>query len=167
MKKLEEEDAALDEDTDGEATPTASFEGELAAASAARQEAVLEAPPAGFVVAKTTKKVRCLHFIGACGKRPGVHYFSYEVWGDLMPGEADVDTRCKRCFKEGVPASLQPGVPVVEAEPATSSCSSSSSSSASADEEAEKDDRVITPLKRRRRKGGPRSAKGAPSDHSD
>ena len=163
LRELEKEEAA-DSEGEEDATPSDLPVSELEAAAAARLEAARQEPPWGFVVAKTTKKVRCLHFIGACGKKPGIHYFSFDVWGDMMPPEAEIDTQCGTCFKEGVPVSLSPGVPIVEVEPATSSCSSPSSSQpASADE---REERVIS-LKRRRKGASPPGAEGPEDDLSD
>ena len=57
-------------------------------------------PPAGFVVAFTTSRVRRLHFVGNCGRRPGEHYRSFEVYGDDAPEPTKYDKRCRQCFPE-------------------------------------------------------------------
>ena len=84
--------------------------------------------------------------MGACGKKPGVHYLNFDVWGEIMPPEAEIDTQCTTCFKCGVPSALGPDTPIVEAEPATSSCSSSSDSS------GEESDQVVAPAGKSRKK---------------
>ena len=57
-----------------------------------------EIAPHGFCIADTAAGVRRLHFVGECGKRPGLHYFSYSLWGDKMPPLELFDKRCKNCF---------------------------------------------------------------------
>ena len=56
--------------------------------------------PSGFVVAFTTSKIRRLHFMGNCGRRPGEHYRSYKVFGDEAPEASKYDKRCRQCFPE-------------------------------------------------------------------
>ena len=58
-------------------------------------------PPQGFVVAITTTKLRRLHYVGNCGRRPGEHYRSFEAYGDSPPGRRLYDSRCRQCFQEG------------------------------------------------------------------
>lgn len=58
-------------------------------------------PPLGFVVAITTTKVRRLHYVGNCGRRPGEHYRSFEAYGDSPPCRRLYDSRCRQCFPEG------------------------------------------------------------------
>ena len=51
-------------------------------------------PPQGFVVAITTTKLRRLHFVGNCGRRPGEHYRSFEAYGSSPPDRRWYDSRC-------------------------------------------------------------------------
>ena len=70
---------------------------------AARELLDLEvaAPPQGFVVAITTTKLRRLHYVGNCGRRPGEHYRSFEAFGSSPPARRLYDSRCRQCFPEG------------------------------------------------------------------
>ena len=101
-------------------------------AQAALAAADLEGPPFGFVIAKTQRKIRRLHFVGCCGKVPGEHYLNFEVWGNLMPPEHAIDVVCKTCFRGGVvrekPAEKEDLV--VDTSDSCSSSSSSADSSA-------------------------------------
>ena len=101
---------AESEDTDGESSlgidSEASDESEAPdpdEVRAARDLLDLEIAPAprGFVVAITTAKLRRLHFVGNCGRRPGEHYRSFEAFGDSPPGRRLYDSRCRQCFPEG------------------------------------------------------------------
>ena len=59
-----------------------------------------EAPVCGFVVAITSSRLRRLHFVGNCGKIPGVHYRSYEAFDNEVPDATKYDRRCRSCFPE-------------------------------------------------------------------
>ena len=59
-----------------------------------------EAPVSGFVVAVTTSKLRRLHFVGNCGKIPGIHFRTYETFRDEVPDATQYDRRCRSCFPE-------------------------------------------------------------------
>ena len=54
----------------------------------------------GFVVVHTSKKLRRLHYVGSCGKRPNEHYKQFDVYGDEMPEASKYDRRCIDCFPE-------------------------------------------------------------------
>ena len=41
---------------------------------------------------------RKLHHIGSCKQVPGVDYKTYKVFGDVMPGNHQLDSLCGRCF---------------------------------------------------------------------
>ena len=58
------------------------------------------APVSGFVVAMTTSKLRRLHFVGNCGKIPGIHHRSYEAFRDEILDATKYDRRCRWCFPE-------------------------------------------------------------------
>ena len=58
--------------------------------------------PSGFVVAVTTAKIRRLHYVGNCGRRPGEHYRTFEVYGAWAPDPTKYDKRCRQCFPEEV-----------------------------------------------------------------
>ena len=61
-------------------------------------------------------KFRRLHLVEACRLTPGVHYKDYEVWGDIMPGEGDVQAVCARCLPQGKPTASQDPPDVVSAD---------------------------------------------------
>ena len=70
------------------------------------------APPAtvqGYVVSITRGgRHRKLHHVGSCRFTPGVDDKDFEVYGDVMPGAAEVDSRCAWCFGRGL--SLEPAL---------------------------------------------------------
>jgi hypothetical protein len=161
----EDENEDEDEDEDEAATPAPHTPGgerwladklqreqllgpdaEVLEGAAARADSDLASPPTGFVI--SLGKVRCLHFVGACFRIPGEHYRKYDPWGEILPPEHLVDTRCKNCFPDGVAAAP---VQKEDAEIEATSSSSSSSSAASSSTSSSKQ-------KKRRRKG----AAGAP-----
>ena len=115
-------------------------EREFAEGVAEQGEAELAPLPEGFVIAVTTRRVRRLHFVGCCGKVPGEHYKVFEVWGDLLPPDHEVDVTCTVCFggdKSSPRAKAQAlGGEALVAETSSSSSSDSSSSSSSAEPEA-------------------------------
>ena len=102
--------------------------------------ALAEAPPMpghGWVVSKC-RSARKLHFVGMCFRVPGRHYRQFDTFGDVMPDETEIDSRCKDCFAALGPA----GVPVADSDEEASTVSSSSSSSSEDD---------APPVKARRR----------------
>ena len=58
-------------------------------------------PVSGFVVCLTKAKLRRLHFVGHCGKVPGVHYQDYVHFGDTVPNSKEFDWQCIHCFGRG------------------------------------------------------------------
>ena len=55
----------------------------------------------GFVVVRTDKgRMRRLHFLGACHRRPDEHYHNY-TFHDVMPTADQIDAKCKQCFPAG------------------------------------------------------------------
>ena len=54
---------------------------------------------------------------------PGVHFKVYEVWGNILPPEAEIQSKCLDCFG----AKRAPAEPEVEDDDSVSSSSSSSS----------------------------------------
>ena len=62
--------------------------------------------------------------MGSCWRLPGVHFKVYEVWGNIMPPEAEMQSKCLDCFG----AKRLPAEPESEDEESASSSSSSSSS---------------------------------------
>ena len=84
--------------------------------------------PNGFVVAITTTKHRRLHFMGNCGRRPGEHYRSFQMFGDTPLEPHRYDKRCKQCFPEEdrLVTITKPGGMEEESESSGSSTHSSS-----------------------------------------
>ena len=70
------------------------------------------APPAtvqGYVVSVTRGgRHRKLHHTGSCRFTPCLDYKDFEVYGDVMPSAAEVDSRCAWCFGRGL--SLEPAL---------------------------------------------------------
>ena len=86
------------------------------------------APPVtvqGYVVSVTRGgRHRKLHHAGSCRFTAGVDYKDFEVYGDVMLGAAEVDSRCVWCFGRG------PGIdPVLDEEGSGAASLDSSSSS--------------------------------------
>ena len=108
--------------------------------------------PKGFVISHTKKKESRLHFVGCCSKIPGKDYKVFDVWGDLMPPEAEFNAVCSICFKGqyAEPASRIPKQATKEdKEPEPSSSSPSAFSSSKSDVE------LRSAIKRRKsEKGG-------------
>ena len=102
---------------------------------AALQAAVNAVFSNGFVMARTKRKVRRLHFVGCCGKVSGEHYKDFEVWGDFLPPEEEIDVTCL-LFK-GKDASLLNLVPGPDKDTQELEESSSSSSSTSSSDESD------------------------------
>ena len=100
------------------------FEG--AEAKAAIAQAALTEPKVGsFIIVKSDKgRMRRLHFLGACHRRPGEHYFDYAMYDDL-PDASLIDARCRQCFPPGKP--LPPAGLASDIESADESDTSSSS----------------------------------------
>ena len=91
----------------------------------------MQCPPAvpwGFVVSITRKgRHRSLHHVGMCWREPGRHFKEFEVWGDIMPPEDSLQSRCKDCFRmKGVREAPENSQGAEEVEDEGSSSSSSS-----------------------------------------
>jgi hypothetical protein len=124
----------------------------LKSEAAAREAAELAAMPHGFVIAKTKKGLKTLHFVGNCGKVPGEHYKSFDVWGDMLPPASEIDDTCKVCFRGDkgtiLVRPLSPGEAAEVEELATSTSSSSPSSDSEAGSDGGKSSVLISPRKR-------------------
>ena len=85
-----------------------------------------EPPPTwGFVVSITRHgKHRKLHHIGSCKLQPGTDYKDWEHFGETLPDEAKIDSKCKWCFKTKAATETQE----LEEASITDGVSSSSSS---------------------------------------
>ena len=78
----------------------------------------------GYVASVTRGgRHRKLHHVGSCRLVLGVDYKDFEVYGDVMPGKAEVDSRCTWCFGRGL--ALEPALG--DEESGTESLDSSSS----------------------------------------
>ena len=113
LDEIQEEEAEDEDDEDDEEDEepmeTAPLHAEVVELAAKQ---LLPPPPTphGFVVSITRRgKFRRLHLGGVCRLTPGVHYKDFEVWGDMMPGESEVQAGCARCLPQGKPAApLEP-----------------------------------------------------------
>ena len=76
----------------------------------------------GYVIA-ISKNGRCrrLHCLEACRLKPGVHYKHFEVYGDALPEDWEVNAVCKHCLPGGPPRAEEAGS---ESDSASSSTSS-------------------------------------------
>ncbi len=72
-------------------------------------------------------RVRRLHYIGLCHRRPGHDYTNYEVHGRVMPSPSNYDAICRKCWPNGDPSDVS------QANHGESSVSTSDESSSSDD----------------------------------
>ena len=101
-----------------------------AAASCVR--AATDELPHGFVVSKAKRgRFRRLHHVESCRLVPGVHYKDFDIWGEILPPESEIDAVCGICLKSGVSRAVDAAVPVEEALDSDSSSSSMGSLGAS------------------------------------
>ncbi len=83
----------------------------------------------GYVVSiSSNRRVRRLHKLGLCYRRPGVHYRRYEELGTELPGPDSYNEYCRDCWKAGEPSSCRDGASAED--PSGSDSDSSTSSSA-------------------------------------
>ena len=79
-------------------------------------------PPKGFVVSVTKRsKFRRLHLVPDCRLIPGVHYKVFDVWGDQLPDEQDLNAVCDLCLPNGRPDLEQPLEEALLGSPSSSS----------------------------------------------
>lgn len=97
-------DGGSDTDSGSDESQSAIGHFDEAEAKAALQTAVPPPPPtSGFVIVRSDKgRMRRLHFIGACHRRPGEHYTDFTVC-EHLPAADLVDAKCKQCFRLGGP----------------------------------------------------------------
>ena len=64
--------------------------------------ALLSRGAAGCYVVSITghKRMRRLHFVGACFRVPGIHFCEYEVLGSEAPSPDLYDAICKDCWND-------------------------------------------------------------------
>ena len=67
-----------------------------------------------------------LHHLGSCWRVPGRHYQDFEVWGDLMPPERTLHSKCKDCFPPSAACAAKAPEPEEVDEGSSSSSSSGS-----------------------------------------
>ena len=54
----------------------------------------------GYVVSIVgRRRFRRLHFVGLCGRVPGIDYLDFAEYGDLRPSPEDYDAICRKCWK--------------------------------------------------------------------
>ncbi len=59
-------------------------------------------PAEGYVVSRSRKRgIRCLHLVGKCYRKPGLHYMDYETLGDNLPSTEEYDQICGSCWPDG------------------------------------------------------------------
>ena len=125
QEKIVLQSADLEEDSAGPA--------DLALCRALREEACEAAPTSGFIVSITDKgRMRRLHFLGACGRRPGEHYRDWRHYGECPPRADEVDARCRVCFPPNTAAAPSNKLPDdIDSDDESDTSSSTSSSAAS------------------------------------
>ena len=74
-------------------------EHEVELLSAEAKEPAKVGDPWGFIYGITRNgRHRKLRHVGDCRLISGIHYLYFEVWGDKLPGEGEIDSRCGGCF---------------------------------------------------------------------
>ena len=102
-------------------------------AQAVQADRAPAAPVQGYVISVTRGgRHRKLHHVGSCRFVPGVDYRQYEIYGDVMPGMSEMDSRCSWCFGRG------PGIEPALDEEGSGAESLDSSSSSTAEKPARK-----------------------------
>ncbi len=72
--------------------------------SSGDQDAVDREPVTGYVCSVLGKRrVRRLHYVGLCYRRPGWDYAEYERHGDTVPPASAYDLVCRQCWPGGRP----------------------------------------------------------------
>ena len=56
--------------------------------------------PPGYLVA-FAHKLRCLHYVGRCWRKPGRDIKNWQYYGQEQPGEQDYAHFCKHCWSKG------------------------------------------------------------------
>ncbi len=60
----------------------------------------------GYIVSISSgRRVRRLHRLGLCHRRPGIHYHRYEEYGAKFPPPSQYNDYCKDCWKKDAPGS--------------------------------------------------------------
>ena len=89
-----------------------------------------ELPKSGYVVTfMFERRLRRLHYVGRCYRKPGVDYFDYDSYGELLLAADQYDKTCVQCWP---PAGGGPER--VESKDSSEEPSSSSTSSSDASE---------------------------------
>ena len=91
-------------------------------------------PVEGYVVSITGHaRLRRLHFVGLCHRRPGVHFQEWSAHGKTLPVPSAYDTVCRACWRMQADEVRNLGSAAEGGEDDPSSGSSSSSSSSADD----------------------------------
>ena len=59
-----------------------------------------------MVAIRSRSKVRTLHLVGACWRRPGIDYASYVAYGPSFPDPSTYHTPCGNCFAKQLVKNL-------------------------------------------------------------
>ena len=65
-----------------------------------QKEQELPVVPPGYLVA-FAHKLRCLHYVGRCWRKPGRDIKKWQYYGQEQPGEQEYDHYCKHCWSKG------------------------------------------------------------------
>ncbi len=88
--------------------------------------------PEGYVVSISRgRRLRRLHKLGLCYRRPGVHYRRFEELGAELPSSEQYDDFCRDCWRANGPSSSQGPAEVAHSGGSDTDSSSSSTSSSS------------------------------------
>ncbi len=92
------------------------------------------APASGYVIVTSRKGRRCLHKVGLCYRRAGVHYHRYEAAGADRPSMERYDDYCRDCWRQGPPRGTGTSAACLGSDTGSSRRTSSSGSGSSTTE---------------------------------
>ncbi len=100
-------------------------------ASTSEEENVRGSSVEGYVIATSRRRgTRCLHKIGLCYRKPGVHYMDFEACGANRPRSDRYDVYCGDCWRQ-VPRTGETSASKLGSDTGSSRHTSSSSSTSS------------------------------------
>ncbi len=86
------------------------------------------APLSGYLIVTSRKGRRCLHKVGLCYRRAGVHFRRYEAAGAERPSTERYDDYCRDCWRQGPPRGTSTSAACLGSDTGSSRRTSSTSS---------------------------------------
>ncbi len=89
--------------------------------SSGGQGIVDDEPVTGYVCSVLgRRRVRRLHYVGLCYRRPGWDYAEYERHGDVAPAATEYDLVCRQCWPDGRPEERAEGSSIASTDESSS-----------------------------------------------